>query len=149
MCVPAVIVVVIVPSGFRDRMHCTSLQLVIAHPICPAALDSEVMIPHVGFSGRWPIGLSSSSVELGIGDLEHGHSFPEGVCAPISTRYSALWTWVSLRRRYLRGREREDKDPDSHPYRGRMGRAKAGIVESTIPPPWIAGLSKWYLQYKK
>ena len=143
------IVVVIVPSDFRDRMHCTSLQLVIAHPICPAALDSEVMIPHVGFSRRWPIGLSSSSVELGIGGLEHGHSFPERVRAPISARYSALWTWVSLRRRYLRRREREDKDPDSHPYRGRMGRAKAGIVESTIPPSWIAGLSKWYLQYKK
>ena len=25
------------------------------------------MIPHVGFSGRWPIGLSSSSVEFGKG----------------------------------------------------------------------------------
>ena len=134
------IVVVIVPSGFRDRMHCTSLQLVIAHPIYPPALDSKVMIPHVGFSGRWPIGLSSSSVELGIGGLEHGHSFPEGVRAPISAQYSALWTWVSSRRQYLGGREREDKDPDTHPYRGGMGRAKAGIVDSTIPPSWIAGL---------
>ena len=142
MCVPAVIVVVIVPSGFRDQMHCTSLQLVIAHPICPAVLDSEVMILHPGFFGRWPINLSSSFVELGIGGLEHGHSFPEGVRAPISARYSALWTWVSSRRRYLRGREREDKDLDSHPYRERMGRAKAGIVESTIPPSWIARLSK-------
>ena len=91
------IVVVIVLSSFRDRMHCTSLQLVIAHPICPPALDSEVMIPHVNFSRRWPIGLSSSSVELGIGGLEHGHSFPEGVRAPISAWYSALWTWVSSR----------------------------------------------------
>ena len=61
------IVVVIVPSGFRVRMHCASLQLVIAHPMCPPALDSEVMIPHVGFCGRWPIGLSSSFVELGKG----------------------------------------------------------------------------------
>ena len=61
------IVVVIVPSDFRDRMHCASLQLVIAHPMCPPALDSEVMIPHVGFCGRWPIGLLSSSVELGKG----------------------------------------------------------------------------------
>ena len=91
------IVVVIVPSGFRDRMHCISLQLVIAHPICPLALDSEVMIQHVGFSGRWPIDLSSSSIELGIGGLEHGHSFPEGVRAPIFARYSALWTWISSR----------------------------------------------------
>ena len=107
------------------------------------------MIPHVGFSGRWPIGLSSSFVELGIGGLEDGHSFPKGVRAPISARYSALWTWVLSRRRYLRRREREDKDPDSHPYIGRMGRVKAGIVKSTIPPSWIAGLSKWYLQYKK
>ena len=142
------IVVVIVPSGFHDRMHCTSLQLVIAHPIRPPALDSKVMIPHVGFCGRWPIGLSSLSIELGIVGLEHDHSFPEGVHAPISAWYSALWTWVSSRRRYLEGREREDKDPDSHPYRGRIGRAKAGIVESTIPPSWIAGLSKWYLQNK-
>ena len=61
------IVVVIVLSGFRDRMHCASLQLVIAHPMCPPALDSEVMILHVGFCGRWPIDLSSSSVELGKG----------------------------------------------------------------------------------
>ena len=134
------IVVVIVPSDFHDRMHCTSLQLVIAHPICPPALDPEVMIPHVGFFGRWPIGLSSSSVEFGIEGLEHGHSFPEGVRAPISARYFALWTWVSSRRRYLGGREREDKDPDTHPYRGGMGRVKAGIVDSTIPPSWIAGL---------
>ena len=119
-------------------MHCTSLQLVIAHPIYPPPLDLEVMIPHVGFSGRWPIGLSSSFVELGIGGLEHSHSFPEGV--PISARYSALWTWVSSRRRYLGEREREDKDPDTHPYRGEMVRAKAGIVDSTIPPSWIAGL---------
>ena len=149
MCVPTVIFVVILPSGFHDRMHCTSLQLVIADPICPAASDSKVMFPHIGFSGRWPIGLSSSFVELGIRVLEHGHSFPEGVRAPISAPYSAFWTWVSLTRRYLKGREREDKDSDSHPYRGRMGRAKAGIVESTIPPSWIAGLSKWYLQNKK
>ena len=134
------IVVVMVPSGFRDRMHCTSLQLVIAHPICLLALGSEVMILHVGFSGRWPIGLLSSSVELGIGGLKHSHSVPEGVRAPISARYYALWTWVSSRLRYLGGREREDKDPDSHPYRGRMGRAKAGIVESTIPASRIAGL---------
>ena len=110
------IVVVIVLSGFRDRMHCTSLLLVIAHPICPPALDSAFMIPHVGFYGRWPIGLSSLSVELGIGGLEHGHSFPEGVRAPISARYSALWTWVSSRRRSLGRREREDKDLDTHPY---------------------------------
>ena len=27
------------------------------------------MIPHVGFCGRWPIGLSSSSVEFGKGGL--------------------------------------------------------------------------------
>ena len=144
------IVVVIVSSSFRDRMHCANLQLVIAHPMCPSALDSEVMIPHVGFCGRWPIGLSSSSVELGKGGgLEHGHSFPEGVRAPISARYSVLWTGVSSRRGYLGGREREDKDPDTHPNRGRMGRAKAGIVESTIPPSWIAGLTKWYFQIKK
>ena len=143
------IVVVIVPSGFRDQMHCRSLQLVFAHSMCPPALDSEVMILHVGFFGRWPIGLSSSSVELGMGGLEHGHSFPEGVRAPISARYSALWTWVLSRQRYLGGREREDKDPDSHPYTGRMERAKAGIVESTISSSWIARLSKWYFQIKK
>ena len=107
------------------------------------------MIPHVRFYGRWPIGLSSSSVELGIGGLEHGHSFPERVRAPISARYSALWTRVSLRRRYLEGREREDKDPDTHPYTRRIGRAKAGIVGSTIPPSWIAGLTKWYFHIKK
>ena len=59
------IVVVIVPSAFRDQMQCTSLHLVIAHSMCPPALDSEVMIPHVGFCGSWPIGLSSSFVELG------------------------------------------------------------------------------------
>ena len=47
------------------------------------------------------------------------------------------------------GREREDKDPDTHPYIGRMGRAKAGIVESIIPPSWIAGLMKWYFEIKK
>ena len=77
MCVPAVIVVVIVTSGFRDRMHCTSLQLVIAHPICPAALDFEVMISHIGFCGRWPIRLSSSSVELGIGVWSTVTVFPK------------------------------------------------------------------------
>ena len=81
--------------------------------------------------------------------MEHGHSFPEGVRAPISARYSALWTGVSSRRRYLGGREREDKDPDTHPYTGRMGRAKAGIVESTILPSWITGLTKWYFHIKK
>ena len=129
MCVPVVIFVVILLSGFRDQMHCTSLQLVIADPMCPASSNSKVMFAHIGFSGRWPFGLSSSSVELGIGGLEHGHSFPEGVRAPISARYSTFWTWVSSRRRYLRGRRREDKDPDSHPYRGSRGRAKAGIVE--------------------
>ena len=64
--------------------------------------------------------------------MEQGHSF-QGVLAPIPARYSALWTGVSLRRRYLGGREREEKDRDTHPYRGRMGRAKAGIVETTIP----------------
>ena len=149
MCVPAVIFVVILLSGFRDRMHCTNLQLVIAEPMCPASSDSKVMFAHIAFSGRWPIGLLSLSVELGIGGLEHGHNFPEGVQAPISARYSAFWTWVSSRRRYLRGRQREDKVPDSHPYRGRRGRAKAGIVEFTIPPSWIDGLSKWYLQNRK
>ena len=56
---------------------------------------------------------------------------------------------VSSRRRYLGGREREEKDQDTHLYRGRMGRAKAGIVESTIPPSWTAGLRKWYFQLKK
>ena len=81
--------------------------------------------------------------------MEHGHSFPEGVCAPIFAQYSVLWTGVLSRRPYLGGREREDKDPDTHPYRGRMGRAKAGIVESMIPPSWIAGLTKWYFQIKK
>ena len=30
-----------------------------------------------------------------------------------------------------------------------MGRAKAGIVESTIPTSWTAGLRKWYFQLKK
>ena len=69
------IVVVIVPSGFRDRMHCASLQLVIAYPICLPALDSEVMIPHVGFYGRWPIGLSSSSIELGKGGFGERSQF--------------------------------------------------------------------------
>ena len=81
--------------------------------------------------------------------MEHGHSFPEGVRAAISARYSALWTGVSSRQRYLGRREREDKDPDTHPYTGRMERAKAGIVGSTIPPLWIAGLTKWYLHIKK
>ena len=47
------------------------------------------------------------------------------------------------------GREREDKDPDTHPYRGRIGRAKVDIVESTIPPSWIARLTKWYFEIKK
>ena len=104
MCVPVVIFVVILPSGFRDRMHCTNLQLVIADPICPAASDSKVMFAHIGFSGRWPFGLLSSSVELGIEGFEHGHCFPEGVRAPNSALYSAFWTWVSSRRQYLRGR---------------------------------------------
>ena len=81
--------------------------------------------------------------------MEHGHSFPEGVRAPISARYSTLWIGVSSKRRYLGEREREDKDPDTHPYIGRMGRAKAGIVRSTIPPSWIAGLTVWYFQLKK
>ena len=71
MCVPAVIFVVILLSGFRDRMHCTSLQLVIAKPMYPASSDSKVMFAYIAFSGRWPIGLSSFSVELGIGGLEH------------------------------------------------------------------------------
>ena len=69
--------------------------------------------------------------------------------APIPARYSALWTGVSSRQRYLGGREREEKDRDTHPYRGRMGRAKAGIVGSTIPASWTAGLRKWYFQLKK
>ena len=51
---------------------------------------------------------------------------------------------VSSRRRYLGGREREEKDRDTHPYRGRMGRAKAGIVGSTILASWTVGLRKWY-----
>ena len=97
MCVRAVIFVVILPSSFRDRMHCTSLQLVIADPMCPAASDSKVMFAHIGFSRRWPISLSSSSVELGIGGLEHGHNFPEEVRSPISAPYSEFWTWVSSR----------------------------------------------------
>ena len=80
--------------------------------------------------------------------MEHGHSFPEGVCAPISAQYFVLRTGVSSRRPYLGGGERKDKDPDSHSYRGRMGRAKAGIVESTIPPSWIVGLTKWYFEIK-
>ena len=56
---------------------------------------------------------------------------------------------VSSRRRYLGGREREEKDRDTHPYRGRMGRAKAGIIGSTIPASWTVGLRKWYFQLKK
>ena len=97
VCVPNVIFVVILPSGFRDRMHCTSLQLVIADPMCPASSNSKVMFAQIGFSGRWPFGLSSSSVELDIRGFEHGHNFPEGVRAPIPTPYSAFWTWVSSR----------------------------------------------------
>ena len=77
----------------------------------------------------------------GTGGLEQGHSF-QGVLTPIPARYSALWTRVSSRQRYLGGREREEKDWDTHPYRGRMGRAKAGIVELTIPASWTAGLRK-------
>ena len=142
------IVVVIVPSGFRDRMYCRSLHLVIAHPMCPPTLDSVVMIPHLGFCGRWPIALSSSSIELGNRGIGAGSQF-QGVLAPIPARYSALWTGVSSRRRYLGGREREEKDRDTHPYRGKMGRAKAGIVRSTIPASWTAGLRKWYFQLKK
>ena len=56
---------------------------------------------------------------------------------------------VSSRRRYLGGREREEKDRYIHPYKGRMGRAKAGIVGSTIPASWTAGLRKWYFQLMK
>ena len=75
------IVVVIVPSGFRDRIHCRSLHLVIAHPMCPLALDSAVMIPHVGFCGRWPIALSSSSVELGNKGIGAGSQFSRSSCS--------------------------------------------------------------------
>ena len=136
------IVVVIVPSGFRDRMHCASLQFVIAHPICPPALDSEVMIPHVGFCGRWPIGLSSSFVELGKGGFGARSQFSRrSSCSYFCSVFRAVDRGI-VETMIPGGRERENKDLDTHPYRGRMGRAKAGIVESTIPPSWIAGLMK-------
>ena len=80
--------------------------------------------------------------------MEQGHNF-QGVLAPIPTRCSALWTGISSRQRYLGGREREEKDRDTHPHRRRMGRAKAGIVGSTIPASWTARLRKWYFQLKK
>ena len=75
------IVVVIVPSGFRDRMRCRSLHLVIAHPMCLPALDSAIIIPHVGFCGRWPIALSSSSVELGNRGIGAGSQFSRSSCS--------------------------------------------------------------------
>ena len=35
------------------------------------------MIPHIGFCGRWPIGLSSSSVELGKGGFRARSQFSQ------------------------------------------------------------------------
>ena len=49
--------------------------------MCPPALDSAVMIPHVGFSGRWPIALSSSSVELGNKGIGAGSQFSRSSCS--------------------------------------------------------------------
>ena len=142
------IVVVIVPSSFRDRMHCRSLHLVIVHRMCLSALDSAVMIPHVGFCGRWPIALLSSSVELGNKGIGAGSQFSRSSCSYSCSVFRAVDRGI-VETTIPGGREREEKDRDTHPYRGRMGRAKAGIVGSTIPASWTAGLRKWYFQLKK
>ena len=39
------------------------------------------MIPHVGFYGRWPIALSSSSVELGNRGIGAGSQFSRSSCS--------------------------------------------------------------------
>ena len=104
MCVWALTIVVIVVSGLNyDCMHCTSLHLVIAVRMCPASSESEVMFAQTGRSGSWLFGLSASYGELGMGGYEHGQRFSPLVRAPISVPYSGFQTWVSSRRRYLRG----------------------------------------------
>ena len=103
MCARALTIVVIVASGFYDCMHCTSLHLVSAVRMCPASSESKVMFAHRGRCGSWLFGLSVFSGELGMGGFEHGQGFSQVVRAPISAPYSGFRTWVSSRRRYLRG----------------------------------------------
>ena len=116
--------------------------------MCPPALDSAVMIPHVGFCGRWPIAVSSSSVELGNRGFGAGSQFSRSSCSYSCSVFCTVDRGI-VETTIPGGRERDEKDRDTHPYRGRMGRAKAGIVGSTIPASWTAGLRKWYFQLKK
>ena len=106
MCVRALTIVVIVASGFYDCMHCTSFHLVSAVRMCPASLESKVKFVHTGRCGSWPFGLSASSGELGMEGFEQGQGFSQVVRAPTSAPYSGFRTWVSSRRRYLRGGQR-------------------------------------------
>ena len=115
MCVQALTTVVIVASGFYDCMHCTSVHVVIMVCMCPASLESEVMVAQKGRFGSGIFGLPLSCGELGMGGYEHGQRFSPLVRAPISAPYSEFQTWVSSRRRYLRGGRREDKESDSDP----------------------------------
>ena len=115
MCVRALTIVVIVAFGFYDCMQCTSLHLVIAVCMCPASSESKVMFVHIGQSGSWLFGLSASFGELGMGGFEHGQRFSQVVRAPISASYFRIWTWVSSRRRYLRGGRRQDKESNTDP----------------------------------
>ena len=103
MCVRALTIVVIVASGFYDCMHCTSLHVVIAVCMCLASSESEVMVAHKGQSGSGIFRLSASCGELGMGGFEQGQGFSQVVRALISAPYSEFRTWVSSRRRYLRG----------------------------------------------
>ena len=127
------IVVVIVPSGFRDRMQCTSLQLVIAHPICPSALDSEVMIPHVGFCGRWPIGLSSSSVEFGKGGFGARSQFSRrSLCSYLCSVFCAVDRGI-VETTIPRGKRKRGQGSGYSPIQREDGKGEGGYhrVEDT------------------
>ena len=115
MCVRALTIVVIAASGFYDCMHCTSLHLVSAVCMRHASSESKVMFAHRGRCGSWLFRLSASSRELGMGGFEQGQGFSQVVRAPISTPYSGFRTWVSSRRRYLKGGRRQDKESDIDP----------------------------------
>ena len=115
MCVQALTIVVIVASGFYDCMHCTSVHVVIAVRMCPTSSESEVMVAQRGKSRSGIFGLPLSCGELGMGGYEHSQRFLPLVRARISAPSSGFVIWVSSRRRYLRGGQREDKESNSDP----------------------------------
>ena len=104
----------------------TVIVVVIAHPMCPPALDSEVMIPHVGFCGRWPIGLSSSSVELGKGGFgARSHFSRRSSCSYFCSVFRVVDRGI-IETTIPRGKRKRGQGSGYSPIQRKDGKGKGG-----------------------